>query len=119
MPDDIHLPLLAAAVLIWYLVCALRQLRSERGEEPRVVWREATLRGWSTWADLPTMPTSGGYDEMLAAVREHATATATAVQFAVVAHPAGAPDYTLRVLFLSAVREQFAARDVALSARIG
>ncbi|MCP9273435.1 hypothetical protein [Mycolicibacterium arenosum] len=117
MPEDIHLPLLAAAVLIWYLVCALRQARSERSDTPAVVWREATEHGWTEWSALPEVAASVGYDAMLTAVREHAAATSSAVQFAVVAHPAGDPEYTLRVLFTSEVRERFAGRELALTGR--
>lgn len=115
MPEDIHLPLLAAAVLIWYLVCALRQARTERSDTPAVVWREATEHGWTEWTELPSVATTVGYDAMLVAVRERAEVTSSAVQFAVVAHPAGDPDYTLRVLFMSEVRERFEGRDLALT----
>lgn len=119
MPEDIHLPLLAAAVLIWYLVCALRQAKSERADTSAVVWREAATHAWTDWTELQDVSPSASYDVMLAAVREHAATTSTAVQFAVVAHPADAPDYTLRVLFMSEVRERFARRDLALTGRAG
>jgi hypothetical protein len=119
VPDEIHLPLLAAAVLIWYLVCALRQARAERADGPSVVWREATAHGWTEWSELPDVSASACYDDVLTAVREHAAPASSAVQFAVVAHPAGAPEYTLRVLFMSEVRERFAARDLAVTGRLG
>ena len=106
MPEELRLPLLAAAVLIWYLVCAVRQSRSEQATSPVVVWREATDRGWSDWTEMDDVSASVSYDAMLATARERATAAATAVQFAVVAHPDDAPDYTLRVLFMSAVCER-------------
>lgn len=115
MPEDIHLPLLAAAVLIWYLVCALRQTQSERSNTPEVVWREAAGHDWTEWSTLPEVTATVGYDAMLAAVRERATVTSSAVQFAVVAHRAGDPDYTLRVLFMSEVRERFAGRELVLT----
>ena len=117
MPEDIHLPLLAAAVLVWYLVCALRQLRSDRSTAPVVVWREATAHGWTEWSESTDLSASDGYDEILEKVRGHAAATSSAVQFALVAHPVGAPDYTLRVLFMSEVRQRFAGRDLALTER--
>ena len=47
MLEDLYLPVLAAVVLLWYLVCAVRQLRSEKPSSPKVVWREATALGWS------------------------------------------------------------------------
>lgn len=119
MPEDIHLPLLAAAVLVWYLVCALRQTRAEHSDVPAVVWREATEHGWTEWSGLPSVPSTVGYDAMLDAVRERAAATSSAVQFAVVAHPADDPEYTLRVLFMSEVRERFADLGLALAARAG
>jgi len=106
MPEELHLPLLAAAVLIWYLVCAVRQLRSEQVTSPVVVWREATERGWSEWNEMDDVSAAVSHDAMLAAARDRATAAATTVQFAVVAHPDDAPDYTLRVLFMSAVCER-------------
>lgn len=119
MPGDLHLPLLAAVALVWYLVCALRQTRAERAASPNVVWREATDAGWSDWTDLPGLSGSSSYDVMLAAVRMGATADATAVQFAVVVQPDGAPDFTLRVLFMSEVRERAVGRPTALTARAG
>lgn len=119
MSGELHLPLLAAAVLIWYLVCALRQTREEAPGGPTVVWREATAHGWSDWDDLADVHASASYDVMLAAVRIRASFEATAVQFAVVARPADAPDFTLRVLFMSEVRERTAARTPTLTARAG
>ena len=47
MPDELYLPLIAAAVLLWYLVSALRQQRTGRSAGPRLIWREATAAGWS------------------------------------------------------------------------
>jgi hypothetical protein len=46
---------------------------------------------------------------VLAAARDRASAVATA-EFAIVVHPAGAPGYTLRVTFVSAVRESVGGR---------
>jgi hypothetical protein len=45
MPDELYLPVVAAITLVWWLVCALRQSRSEAFDEPE--WanqrdREAT-----------------------------------------------------------------------------
>jgi hypothetical protein len=113
MPDELYLPLIAATVLLWYLVCALRQRHDERSADPMFVWREATATGWSEWCDLTAVPTSTDYTGVLAAVRAHASRHATAVQFASVVHPADAPDYTLRVLFVSAVREPSPDRPLA------
>jgi hypothetical protein len=84
MPEELRLPVLAAAVLLWYLVRSLRQLRSEQRTSPTVVWRETA-------------------------------AMATAVQFAVIAHPDDAPDYTIQVLFMSDVRELSLGRALASS----
>jgi hypothetical protein len=107
MSEDLALPITAAGVLLWYLVCALRQRRTERSiePEPTVVWREAGVGGWSDWYELTDVDPSTHYDGLLSAVRANANPGATAVQFAAVVQPAGAPAYTLRVLFLSAVRE--------------
>lgn len=105
MREELTLPLIAVAVLFWCLVCALRQWRTERSAEPTLVWREATAGGWSQWHQLTGVAPSADYATVLAAVRAHAREGATAVQFATVVHPADAPDYTLRVLFMSAVRE--------------
>jgi hypothetical protein len=115
MPEELRLPLLAAALLAWYLSCALRQLRSHSSTSPVVVWREATTYGWSDWATLKGVLASAGYDAMLCEVRDRAHPAATAVQFAVVVRPDGAPDYTLRVLFMSNVRE-VSGRALATSA---
>jgi hypothetical protein len=49
---------------------------------------------------------------VLAAARDRTSAVATAVQFAIVVHPAGAPGYTLRVTFVSAVRESVGGRGL-------
>src|SRR6476469_6105441 len=113
MPEELRWPLVAAAVLLWYLVCALWQLGSENSPLPIVVWREATEHGWSEWIELDGVSATGGYDVMLAAVRDRADATATAVQFAIVVQPDDAPDYTLRVTFMSSVREPFSGRELA------
>jgi hypothetical protein len=108
MSEELTLPIIAAGVLLWYLVCALRQWRTERRSiepEPAVVWREAGVGGWSDWHELADADPSDDYDRVLAAVRANANPGATAVQFATVVQAPGAPAYTLRVLFLSAVRE--------------
>jgi hypothetical protein len=105
MPDELTLPVIAAAVLLWYLICALRQWRGERPAEPMLVWREATVGGWSEWHQLTAVAPSADYTGVLAAVRAKASPDATAVQFANVVRPADAPDFTLRVLFMSAVWE--------------
>jgi hypothetical protein len=110
MPEELRWPALAAAVLLWYLVCALRQLRSERATSPIVLWREATEHGWSAWIELDGVSATDGYDAILATVRDRAGAMATAVQFAIVAQPDDAPDYTLRATFVSAVREPVGGR---------
>jgi hypothetical protein len=108
MSDDLTLPIIAAGVLLWYLVCALRQWRTERSiePEPTVVWREAGVGGWSDWYELTDVDPSADYDGVLSAVRANANPGGTAVQFAAVVKPAGAPAYTLRVLFMSAVQQQ-------------
>jgi hypothetical protein len=49
---------------------------------------------------------------VLAAARDRASAVATAVQFAIVVHPADDPGYTLRVTFVSAARESVGGRDL-------
>lgn len=106
MPDELYLPLLAAAALAWYLICALRQLRTEPTHSPTVVWRESTNDEWTEWTELDGVAASSGYDAMLSEVRRRASSTASAVQFGIVVQPGDAPDYTLRVLFMSAVRER-------------
>jgi hypothetical protein len=113
MPEDLMLPMIAAAVLFWYLVCALRQWRTERPAEPRLLWREATVSGWSQWHELTDVAPSAEYAGVLETVRVNASADATAVQFASVVQPVDAPDFTLRVLFMSAVREAAGDRDFA------
>jgi hypothetical protein len=107
MSEDLALPIIAAGVLLWYLVCALRQWRTDPSiePEPTVVWREAGVGGWSDWYELTDVGPSTGYDGVLSTVRANAHPGATAVQFATVVQPAGAPAYTLRVLFMSAVQE--------------
>jgi len=109
MSEDLTLPIIAVGVLLWCLVCALRQWRTERWiePEPTVVWREAGVGGWSDWYELTDVDPSADYDGVLSAVRVNANPGATAVQFAAVVQPAGAPAYTLRVLFMSAVREAY------------
>jgi len=108
MSEDLTLPIIAVGVLLWYLVCALRQWRTERSiePEPTVVWREAGVGGWSDWYELTDVDPSADYDGVLSAVRADASPDATAVQFATVVQPADAPAYTLRVLFLSAVQQR-------------
>jgi hypothetical protein len=108
MSEDLTLPIIAAGVLLWYLVCALRQWRTERRSiepEPTVLWREARVGGWSDWYELTEVDASTDYDGVLSAVQATASPAATAVQFATVVQPSDAPAYTLRVLFMSAVRE--------------
>ena len=105
MSEELLWPAAAAVMLLWYLACVVRQMRSENPRSPKVVWREATPRGWSEWIKLDDVPASAGYDAMLAGARARADATATAVQFAIVVHPDDAPGYTLRATFVSAVRE--------------
>ena len=105
MLEDLGLPLIAAAVLLWYLVRALGQRWTDRSADPTLVWREATSTGWSEWRDLTAVPASTDYAGVLAAVRAQASRHATAIQYASVVHPRDAPEYTLRVLFVSAVRE--------------
>jgi hypothetical protein len=112
MPEELRWPAVAVAVLLWYLACTGRQRRSERTRSPKVVWREATARGWSEWIRLDGVSATDGYDAMLAAARDRTAATATAVQFAIVVHPDDAPDYTLRATFVSAVREPVGGRDL-------
>jgi hypothetical protein len=105
MADVLCLPVIAAAVLVWYLACALCQLRSESTPTPTFVWREASQTTWSDWIELEGVSPSADYATVLAAVRGEAHAAAAAVQFASVVRPPDAPDFTLRVLFTSAVRE--------------
>lgn len=105
MLDALGLPAVAAAVLLWYLACALRQLRIEHPPAPRFVWREADDTGWSGWTDLRALAPDADPATVLAAVRQAAHAGVAAVQFASVVRPSDAPDYTLRVLNTSAVFE--------------
>ncbi|MET0451115.1 MAG: hypothetical protein ABW137_04705 [Mycobacterium sp.] len=105
MADELCLPLIAGAALLWYLVCALRQLRTERSERPTFVWREASASGWSEWVELEDVSPTADYADVLSAVRDEAHPGTTAVQFALVVAPVDAPDYTLRVIFMSEVRE--------------
>jgi hypothetical protein len=107
MSEDLTLPIIAAGVLLWYLVCALRQWRTERRSiepKPIVVFREAGAGGWSDWYEVTDVNPSADYDGVLSTVRANANPGATAVQFATVVQPADAPAYTLRVLFMSAVQ---------------
>lgn len=97
--------MVAVAALSWCLWLALCQRRSDRSYSPTLVWREASYAGWSEWVDLEDVSPSAEYSDVLAAVREKAHPGVTAVQFASVVRPRGAPDYTLRVLFMSGVRE--------------
>jgi hypothetical protein len=101
--------LVSAAVvvvaLLWALVCSLRQLHAERTTTVEVMWREATADGWSQWRRLAGVSPADDYDTMLTATQDAAHIDATAVQFASMMHPAEAPDYTRRVLFMSTVRE--------------
>jgi hypothetical protein len=113
MPEEMRLPAIAAAILMWGLVCALRQTRARRSTGPRLIWRQAGPSGWSDWLALKDIPASADYSFVLGAVRARAAGDATAVQFASVAHPADAPDYTLRVLFMSNERPATPDRDVA------
>jgi len=112
MSEDLALPMIAAVFLLWYLARALYQWRTEGSAEPTLVWREATVRGWSEWREVPGVAASADYSTVLAAVRANASPDATAVQYATAAHPSDAPDYTLRVLFMSAVREPRSDRGV-------
>jgi hypothetical protein len=105
MLEELTLPVIAAAVLLWCLVCAVRQWRTAPSAEPTLIWREKGVGGWSEWRELKTLAPSAEYATVLTAVRTNASPAATAVQFASVVHPAGAPDYTLRVLYVSAARE--------------
>jgi hypothetical protein len=110
MPEELRLPVLAVTVLLWYLMRSLWQLRSEQRTSPTVVWRETAGLGWSEWRQLVDVSSTATHDSMFASVCVRAHATATAVQFAVIAHPDDAPDYTIRVLFMSDVREPSSGR---------
>jgi hypothetical protein len=105
MPEELTLPAIAAVLLLWYLVVSVRQWHTDRSARPTLLWREARFSGWSDWQELTTVAPSADYSTVLSAVRAEAAPDATAVQFATVVHPADAPAYTLRVLFMSAVRE--------------
>jgi hypothetical protein len=105
MPEELCLPLIVAAFLLWYLARALRQVQSDRAHAPTLVWRQAWKAGWSDWTVLQAVSPSTDYATILTAIRNEAHPGVTAVQFATVAQSAGAPDHTLRVLFMSAVRE--------------
>ncbi|MGH3642229.1 MAG: hypothetical protein ACRDUX_24730 [Mycobacterium sp.] len=115
MADVLCLPVIAAAVLLWYLACALCQLRSEAAHTPIFVWREASETTWSDWIELEGVSPSADYATVLTAVRGEAHAYAVAVQFASVVRPPDAPDFTLRVLFTSAVREPSHDRTLAIT----
>jgi hypothetical protein len=112
MPDELCLPILVGAMLLWYLACTLCQMRITPVASPHVVWREATTAGWTEWSGLTDVPASAGYDAILDAVRSRADAGAVGVQFAIVTQPDDAPAFTLRVLFMSAVRERISGRDL-------
>jgi hypothetical protein len=88
-------------------------MRTERTYSPIFVWREASESGWSDWMDLEDVSPSAEYASVLTVVRDRARDGATAVQFASVVQPTDAPAYTLRVLFMSAIREP--AHDRALA----
>jgi hypothetical protein len=113
LPDELCLSVIVAAVLLWYLVRTLCQMRSERTHSPVFVWREASAAGWSDWMDLDDVSPSTDYAAVLTTVRDRAHDGATAVQFASVVQPSDAPAYTLRVLFMSAVREPAHDRTLA------
>ena len=112
MLEELCLPVFAAVVLLSYLVCAVRQLRSEKEASPTVVWRETAGPGWSEWSELIDVRSNATYDSIFATVSGLAHPAATAVQFAVIAHPDDAPDYTIQVLFMSDVREPVGDRDL-------
>ncbi|MET0475253.1 MAG: hypothetical protein ABW001_11515 [Mycobacterium sp.] len=105
MFDDVCLPMVAMAALSCCLWLALRQRRGERSDTPTMVWREASNAGSSEWIDLDEVSPSAAYSDVLAAVRRAAHPGVSAVQFASVVRPQGAPDHTLRVLFMSGVRD--------------
>lgn len=105
MVEDVLLPMIVIVVLFFCMVCALHQLHSERTPWPTLVWREALECGWSDWFDLENVSSSADYSAVLTAAQEAAHSDAIAVQFASVVRPRGAPEYTLRVLFMSDVRE--------------
>jgi hypothetical protein len=113
MPDEIRLPALAALLLLWGLVCALWQRRPGPSTAPRLIWRDATASGWSDWHSLRRISVDARHADILTAVRALARTDATAVQFAIVAHPADAPDYTLRVVFMSLETPAAPDRDFA------
>ena len=113
MSEELRLPVFAAAVLLWYLMRSLRQLRSEQRTSPTVVWRETAGRGWSDWSELVGVSPKTTHDSIFGTVCDLAHATATAVQFAVIAHPDDAPDYTVQVLFMSDAREPSSIRALA------
>jgi hypothetical protein len=105
MLDDLYLPVIAIVVLCCCLVCALSQLRSDQSHGPTLLWRQASDDGWSDWTALTGVSSAADYAGVLEAVRDAAGDDAIAVQFAFVVQPPGAPEYTLRVLFISDVRE--------------
>jgi|KBSSwiStaDraftv2_1062776.scaffolds.fasta_scaffold50889_4 hypothetical protein len=101
MPEELRLPAIATVLLISGLLCALRQARTGKSTTPTLVWRDATAEGWSEWHSLRDVSMDADHSDVLTAVRTLARDDATAVQFGIVAHPADAPDYTLRVLYMS------------------
>jgi hypothetical protein len=105
MAEDLYLPVIAVAALAWCLWLALCQRQTDRSHTPVLVWREASDAGFSEWKDLDGVPSTAEYSDVLAAVRRAAHPGVSAVQFASVVRPPDAPDYTLRVLFMSGVRE--------------
>ena len=105
MSSDLVLTAVVVVALLWALACSLCQLHEERTFTVEVMWREATADGWSPWRRLDGVSPADDYDTMLTATQSAAHIDATAVQFASTMHPAEAPDYTLRVLFMSTVRE--------------
>ena len=105
MSSDLVMSAVVVVALLWALACSLRQLHVERSTTVEVMWREATAEGWSQWRRLDGVSPADDYDTMLTATQNAAHTGATAVQFASTVHPAEAPDYTLRVLFMSTVRE--------------
>jgi hypothetical protein len=78
-----------------------------------LIWRDATVAGWSDWHSLHGVSVDTDHSDVLSAVRTLARADATAVQFGIVAHPVDAPDYTLSVLFMSFETAVAPNRDLA------
>ncbi len=112
MSELLGLSVIVAVALLWSLGYTVWQARTQKATGPVVVWRESTENGWSEWTRLDDVPAAAGYDQLLGEVRHRARADAAAVQFAVVENPCDAPDYTLRVLFMSVVWEPLTGREV-------